>query len=109
MKDGIGAKYTREDHKAIINQLYSSYAKVSDVRSLASVIGEEDLSPADKKYLEFGREFESRFVGQGFNTARSIDETLDLGWELLAMLPTEDLDRLSSEEIEKYLGRFKKG
>ena len=109
MKDGIGAEYTREDHKAIINQLYSSYAKVSDVRSLASVIGEEDLSPADKKYLEFGREFESRFVGQGFNTARSIDETLDLGWELLAMLPTEDLDRLSSEEIEKYLGRFKKG
>lgn len=108
MKDGIGAEYTREDHKAIINQLYSSYAKVSDVRSLASVIGEEDLSPADKKYLEFGREFESRFVGQGFNTARTIDETLDLGWELLAMLPTEDLDRLSSEEIEKYLGKFKK-
>ena len=107
MKDGIGAEYTREDHKAIINQLYSSYAKVADVRSLASVIGEEDLSAVDKKYLEFGREFEARFVGQGFNTARTIDETLDLGWELLAMLPAEELDRLSSEEIEKYLSKFK--
>lgn len=108
MKDGIGAEYTREDHKAIINQLYSSYAKVADVRSLASVIGEEDLSAVDKKYLEFGREFESRFVGQGFNTARTIEETLDLGWELLAMLPTEELDRLSTEEIDKYLAKFKK-
>lgn len=108
MKDGIGAEYTREDHKAIINQLYSSYAKVADVRSLASVIGEEDLSAVDKKYLEFGREFESRFVGQGFNTARTIEETLDLGWELLAMLPTEELDRLSTEEIDKYLTKFKK-
>ena len=78
------------------------------MRSLASVIGEEDLSAVDKKYLEFGREFESRFVGQGFNTARTIEETLDLGWELLAMLPTEELDRLSTEEIDKYLAKFKK-
>ncbi len=103
MKDGIGKQYTREDHGAIINQLYSSYAKVADVRSLASVIGEEDLSPVDKKYLDFGRAFEAKFLNQGFNTGRTIEETLDLGWELLRTLPTEELDRLSTEEIEKYI------
>lgn len=103
MKDGIGAEYTREDHKAIINQLYSSYARVADARSLASVIGEEDLSAVDKKYLEFGRAFEAEFLNQGFESGRTIEETLDLGWKLLKLLPIEELDRLSEGEIEKYI------
>ena len=80
MKDGIGEGYTRGDHQALANQLFASYAKVIDARSLASVIGEEELSPIDKKYIEFGKLFESKFVNQGFNENRSIEQSLDLGW-----------------------------
>ncbi len=101
MKDGIGAGYTRDDHKDVNNQLFASYAKVSEAKSLASVIGEDELSPLDKKYLEFGRLFEQVFVGQGFNAKRSIEETLNLGWALLSTLPKEALDRLDNELIEK--------
>lgn len=77
-KDGIGEGYTRADHQPLANQLFASYAKVIDARSLASVIGEEELSPTDKKYIEFGRLFESKFVNQGFNENRSIEQSLDL-------------------------------
>lgn len=102
MKDGIGEGYTREDHAELANQIFSAYSHVQDVTALAQVIGEDELSDVDKKYMEFGRQFEERFVRQGFEENRDIFETLDLGWELLAVLPKEELDRLSPEMIQKY-------
>ena len=102
MKDGIGEGFTREDHQDLANQLFSAYAKVGDARNLASVIGEDELSPLDKKYLEFGREFEQRYIGQGTTENRTIQETLDLGWELLALLPREELDRIDTKLIDFY-------
>lgn len=108
MKDGIGKGYTREDHAALANQLFAAYAKVMDVRSLASVIGEEELSPEDKKYLEFGRLFESRFVNQGPHENRTVEQSLDLGWELLTRLPRELLDRVSGKMLDKYYEPAKK-
>ena len=102
MKDGIGEGFTREDHQDVANQLFSCYAKVGDARALASVIGEDELSPLDKKYLEFGREFEQRYIGQGTTENRTIQETLDLGWELLALLPREELDRIDTKLIDFY-------
>ena len=103
MKDGIGEGYTREDHQDLANQLFSAYAKVGEARNLASVIGEDELSPIDKKYLEFGKEFEERYIGQGSEENRSMIETLDLGWELLKILPREELDRIDTKIIDKYL------
>lgn len=102
MKDGIGEGYTRADHQALANQLFASYAKVIDARSLASVIGEEELSPTDKKHIEFGKLFENRFVNQGFNENRSIEQSLDLGWELLSTLPRTELDRVDDAILDKY-------
>ena len=102
MKDGIGAGFTREDHQDLANQLFSAYAKVGDARNLASVIGEDELTPIDKKYLEFGTEFENRYIGQGINENRTIEETLDLGWELLGRLPKEELDRVDTKILDKY-------
>lgn len=102
MKDGIGAKYTREDHQDVANQLFSSYARVGEARDLASVIGEDELSPIDKKYLQFGAAFEQEFVGQGRNENRTIEETLDIGWKLLHILPREELDRIDTKILEKY-------
>lgn len=102
MKDGIGSGYTREDHQAVANQLFSSYAKVGDARNLASVIGEDELSDLDKQYLSFGRAFESRFVGQGEEENRSILETLNIGWDLLRMLPRGELDRIDTKLLDKY-------
>lgn len=102
MKDGIGKGFTREDHQDVANQLFSSYAKVGDARALASVIGEDELSPTDKKYLEFGKAFEQQFVGQGPNVNRTIEETLDLGWKLLHLIPKKELDRIDTKILEKY-------
>ncbi len=102
MKDGIGEGYTREDHPALANQLFASYAKVLDVRSLASVIGEDDLSPADKLYMDFGTRFENDFLRQGMFENRTLEQTLDAGWELLSILPPEELDRVDSETLAKY-------
>ena len=102
MKDGIGAGYTREDHQDVANQLFSAYAKVGEARALASVIGEDELSPADKKYLEFGRAFETQFVGQAEYENRDIETTLNLGWRLLHILPKEELDRIDTKIIDKY-------
>ena len=102
MKDGIGEGYTRADHQAVANQLFSAYAKVGDARNLASVIGEDELSSTDKKYLEFGKAFESRFVGQGENENRTIIDTLNIGWELLRMLPREELDRIDTKILDQY-------
>ena len=102
MKDGIGAGYTREDHQDLANQLFSAYAKVGDARNLASVIGEDELSPIDKKYLAFGKAFEERYIGQRPDENRSMEETLDLGWELLGKLPREELDRVDTKILDKY-------
>ena len=102
MKDGIGEGYTREDHSALGNQLFASYAKVQDARSLASVIGEEELSPIDKNYLEFGGYFERFFVGQSFDENRTIQQTLDLGWKLLSLLPREELDRVDDKLLAQH-------
>ena len=103
MKDGIGADYTREDHQDVANQLFSSYARVGEARDLASVIGEDELSETDKKYLEFGSCFEKEFVAQGLNENRTIEETLDIGWRLLHILPREELDRIDTKILEKYM------
>ncbi len=102
MKDGIGEGYTRKDHQDVANQLFSSYAKVGDARALASVIGEDELSPIDKKYLEFGKAFESRFVGQDPHENRTIIDTLRIGWELLGMLPREELDRIDTKILDEF-------
>lgn len=102
MKDGIGEGFTRADHAALSNQLFASYAKVQDARSLASVIGEEELSESDKKLLEFGKKFENMFIRQSENEARSMEQSLTLGWELLSELPREELDRVDNETLEKF-------
>jgi V/A-type H+-transporting ATPase subunit B len=102
MKDGIGAEFTRDDHKALSDQLFASYAKTQEARSLASVIGEEELSKKDKRYIKFGKLFESKFITQGFKENRSIEESLDLGWEILGTLPRIDLDRVPEELLDKY-------
>jgi len=102
MKDGTGKGYTRADHPELANQLFAAYAKVQEVRALASVIGEDELSDIDKKYMEFGRAFENEFISQDFEDDRDIIETLDLGWILLGLLPREELDRVSDETLDKY-------
>ena len=103
MKDGIGEGYTREDHPHLASQLFASYSRVQEVRALASIIGEEELSEIDKAYLHFGEAFEREFLSQGRDESRSIEQTLDLGWKVLRELPVEELTRVSKEEIEKYM------
>ena len=102
MKDGIGEGFTRDDHAAVANQLFASYAKVQEARSLASVIGEEELSENDKKLLQFGHLFDTRFVNQGQFENRSLEQTLDLGWQLLSTLPKSELDRVDDALLEKH-------
>ncbi len=102
MKDGIGEGYTRADHAAVSNQLFAAYAQVQDARSLASVIGEEELSELDRKYLEFGRYFETCFLTQSFHENRSMEETLDLGWTLLSLLPKSALDRVDDAVLNEH-------
>lgn len=103
MKDGIGKGYTREDHPDVSNQLFSAYSKVQDVRALAQIIGEEDLSEKDRKIMEFGEAFENSFVSQTQNESRSMDETLGLSWQLLSILPESELDRLDPTLMKKYM------
>jgi len=105
MKDGIGPGMTREDHKDLSSQLFAAYAKVKQIRNLASIIGEEELSVSDKQYLKFGDRFEQTFLTQGEYENRSIERTLDLGWKTLTMLPREDLLRVKEEFITKYLDK----
>ena len=102
MKDGIGEGYTRADHQDVANQLFSCYAKVGDARSLSSVIGEDELSPIDKQYLVFGNEFEHEFIGQGMDENRSMEDTLNKAWELLGLLPREELDRVNTKVLDQY-------
>ena len=108
MKDGIGEGATREDHQTLANQLLATYAKVQDAKALASVIGEDELSKEDKLLLNFGNEFEKRFINQSFTENRSINETLDLGWELLSALPRNMLDRVDDKTIEQHYKGAKK-
>ena len=102
MKDGIGKNFTREDHPRVASQLFATYAKALEVRGLAAIIGAEDLSEADRRYLQFAEAFETRFIGQGEDENRSIGETLDLAWELLSMLPASVLVRVSEEELAQH-------
>ena len=102
MKDGIGEGMTRADHPHLASQLFAAYSYVKDVRNLASVIGEEELTPLDQQYLEFGEFFERSFVTQRRDEDRTIEQTLDLGWESLKKLPREELHRMSEEELEEH-------
>jgi V/A-type H+-transporting ATPase subunit B len=102
MKDGIGKGRTRADHPRWGAQLYAAYAKTQDIRALASVIGEEELSEVDQKYLKFGRAFEREFVNQGFTENRTIERTLEIGWKLLSILPKQELTRVTLDEIAQY-------
>ena len=104
MKDGIGEGYTRADHEDLMNQLYESYSKVQDVRNISQIVGEDDLSDFDKKYLQFGDEFERRFLAQDKDENRELDESLDLGWEILKILPRNELHRVSKENLDKFIG-----
>ena len=106
LKDkGIGAGKTREDHADTMNQLFSAYARGKESKELAAILGEAALSDTDKLYAKFAEEFEKRYVSQGFTVNRSIEETLDLGWELLRILPRSELKRIKEQYIEKYLGK----
>lgn len=102
MKDGIGADHTREDHAHVAAQIYASYARALEVRNLASIIGAEDLSQIDRLYLTFGDAFEQRFVAQAEDESRSIIETLRLAWEILSMLPAQELGRVTEAEIGRH-------
>lgn len=102
MKDNIGKGMTRDDHPALASQLFAAYAHVKDIRALASIIGEEELTPLDLKYIKFGDEFEKRLLTQGYHERRTIEEGLDIGWEVLSMLPKDQLVRIKEEEIEKH-------
>lgn len=104
MKDGIGEGFTREDHPALSNQLFAACSKVEEAKSLASVIGEDELSETDKMYINFGKEFDARFLSQGKEENRTIEQTLDIGWELLRLLPKSELDRIPDEILDKYYG-----
>jgi len=103
MKDATGKGYTREDHPPLANQLFSAYARVQDARSLASVIGEDELSETDKKYMAFGRFYEQEFVNQREDEDRSLDQTLEIGWRAVALLPPQELDRLDNVLTERYM------
>ncbi len=102
MKDGTGKGFTREDHPDLSNQLFASYSEVSSARSLATVIGEDELSALDKLSLKFGSEFETRFISQGMYENRELEQTLDLGWELLSILPRSSLSRVSDKVLDEH-------
>lgn len=105
MKSGIGSEKTREDHKALADQLYDAYARGVRARDLAKIIGEVGLSSSMKRYLRFANEFEEKFIKQGFYENRSIEETLEIGWNVLSILPEEELIRIPRKIIEKYYPR----
>ena len=102
MKDGIGGGQTREDHAHVSSQLYAAYAEAGRIRSLAAVIGEEELAEVDRAYLRFGEAFETRFIAQAEDENRTFKDTLDLGWELLRVLPERVLTRVTRQELQKY-------
>ena len=106
LKDkGVGEGKTREDHADTMNQLFAAYSRGKEAKELMVILGEAALTDIDKLYAKFADEFEARYISQGFETNRSIEETLDLGWELLSILPKTELKRIDEQMIEKYLGR----
>ena len=106
LKDkGTGKGKTREDHADTMNQLFAAYARGKEAKELSAILGEAALSDVDKLYAKFAEAFEKEYVSQGFNKDRSIEETLDLGWKLLKILPKSELKRIRMEYIEKYLGK----
>ncbi len=102
MKDGIGKGYTREDHPDVSSQLFAAYSRVQEIRALASIIGEEELTDVDRRYLKFGEAFEREFLSQGSDEDRTIEETLDIGWKVLGYLPTSELTRVNEAEIKAH-------
>lgn len=109
MNLGIGKGHTREDHKKVSDQLYAGYAEGNDLRGLVAIVGKDALSERDRGFLEFADLFEGRFVTQGIDENRTIEDTLDLGWELLASLPVEQLVRIDRDLIQKYHPLYRKG
>ena len=109
MNQGIGKGNTREDHRGLADQLYAAYAQGKDARSLAAIVGEEALSDLDKKFLKVANNFERKFVNQGMDENRSIEQTLDIGWELLSDLSDSEMNRIKPEFIAKYGKRTTKG
>ena len=101
MNNGIGKDRTREDHRELSNQLYACYAEGRDVRKLVAIVGEDALTDLDRQYLKFADDFEARMLNQG-NTDRGIEDTLDLGWELLRVIPQAELRRVSKKSLSKY-------
>lgn len=107
LKDkGIGTGKTREDHADTMNQIFSAYARGKQAKELAVVLGESALSDMDKKYATFAAAFEKEYVSQGYDTDRSIEETLNIGWKLLSILPRSELKRIRGEFIDCYMERF---
>ncbi|MEA4872856.1 MAG: V-type ATP synthase subunit B, partial [Synergistaceae bacterium] len=107
MKDGIGKGYTREDHPSVSSQLFASYSRVQEVRSLAGVVGEDELSKNDKMSLEFGKLFEEKFLKQGKEEEREIGFSLDMAWEILSNLPKSELTRISLRDIQEHIKKYK--
>jgi V/A-type H+-transporting ATPase subunit B len=105
MKDGIGKGFTREDHAEIANQIFSSYSRVQDVLALAQVIGEDELSEIDKLYIEFGKKFDEFFLKQSYDENRDIIETLNLAWNIISILPKNELDRINPEILQSYYSK----
>ncbi|NAZ31533.1 MAG: ATP synthase subunit B [Acidilobus sp.] len=108
MKEGIGPGKTREDHSQVSDQLYAAYSRGVELRSLAAVVGEESLSETERKYLRFADVFERRFLSQGVRENRTIEQTLDLAWEVLSELPEEELTNIREEFIKKYHPNYRK-
>lgn len=102
MKDAIGGDRTRDDHPDVANQLYSSYARVGNIRSLAAIVGAEELTDSDQRHLQFGDAFEDRFIGQKDDARRTIEQSLALAWELLGLLPQDALHRVTPDQMAQY-------
>ena len=106
LKDkGIGDGKTREDHADTMNQLFAAYAHGKESKELAAILGDSALTATDKLYAKFAEEFEKQYVAQGFERNRTIDETLDLGWKLLSLLPRSELKRIKEKYLDKYLNK----
>jgi len=103
MKDSIGEGYTREDHPSVASQVFASYSRVQEIKALAGIVGEDELGKTDRACLEFGRQFERRFITQGPEENRTIEQSLDLCWQLLSILPEAELTRVSREEMKEYM------
>jgi V/A-type H+/Na+-transporting ATPase subunit B len=103
MKDGIGKESTREDHPSLASQLYYSYSESRKARSLAAIIGKDDLTERDRSFIAFGERFEKEFVAQAFNENRSIEDTLAKGWSLLTGIPANEMHRVTLKQMETYL------